>query len=126
MARPSSLNEELIEKFAEEIEDGLPIVYTCDLLGITKPSFVNWIKQGEADFETYNESIYALFFTSIKKAYAKYIRKTKNIIRKGENGWQGQAWWLERTNQNFVLNSDNNSEQETVIVNPSIKPNKKQ
>ena len=123
MAAPSKLNQELIKKFAAEVEDGLPLCYCCDLFSVTKSSFSGWMKQGESDFEAHNESIYAEFFNSIKMAYARFIQASKKRIYHGESGWAGTAWWLERTNQLFVLNSEDNSTQETVIVNPSIKRN---
>lgn len=116
----AELNKELILKFAEEIEDGLPLLYTCDLLEITWYTLNNWMKQGEADAIADKKTIHAQLFTSLKKAYAKFIKATKKRIYNGETGWQGSAWWLERTNKNFVLNNEDNGSSETVIVNPIV------
>ena len=124
MARPSKLNDELIKQFGEEIEDGLPLIYCCDLLSVSRPQFSNWIKQGEHDFNDECESLEAKFFNTVKKSYARYLKAAKRKIRKGEMGWQGEAWWLERTNKEFVLNSEGNDSQETVIVNPNVRPNR--
>jgi len=101
------LNDEMIENFAKEIEEGLPIQYTCDLMGITHISYLNWMKKGEAEYTAYETgegelTLYAAFFTAIKKAYAKFVRESRNRIRSGASGWQGAAWWLERTNQVFM------------------------
>ena len=124
MARPTNLNEETIKQFAADVEEGLPICYCCDSLGITKMSYSNWIKQGEYDFENSVDSIYGTFFYSIKKAYASYVRSAKKRIRKGENGWQGEAWWLERTNSMFVLSKEDTQQNETVVINPNLARNK--
>lgn len=102
MARPSKLNEELINNFAAEIEDGLPITYVCDLFGVTSVSYFNWMKIGEADFNNEEETLYAQFFNTIKKSYAKFIKASHKGIREGDKGWQGVCWWLERTNANFM------------------------
>lgn len=102
MARKTILNEELIEKFAAEIQDGLPVVYTCDLLGVSDTSYQNWMKRGKEDYEAEQESVYNSFFVSIKKAYALYVKNAKNEMRSKTNGWQSIAWWLERTNPFFM------------------------
>lgn len=103
MGRPSKLNEELIAKMYDEIAEGLPVSYTCDLFGISQVSFSNWMIQGKKDSEEENEdSIYYAFFVAIKKAQAIFVKKIGQEIRKGEQGWQGKAWWLERTRQDFM------------------------
>jgi len=120
----AKLDEKIINEFSEEIKDGLPFVYTCDLLGISHKTAMNWMRQGEADIEAEMKTLSAQFFRSIKNAYACYIKETKKAIRKGEAGWQGQAWWLERTNKMFVLNNESDSSVEPVIVNPTVNINK--
>lgn len=98
----SKLNQELINRMGEEIADGLPITYACDLLGISEGSYYNWMEQGEIDFNNDEETLYAALFECIKKSYATFIKECKRRIRKGEQGWQGTAWWLERTNTKFM------------------------
>lgn len=102
MARPSKLNEQLIKDMAAEVEEGTPIVYVCDLFGVTSQAYYYWMEQGEQDYKDENDSIYSSFFDSIKKAYAKYVIDSRKRIKKGEPGWQGTAWWLERTNNKFM------------------------
>lgn len=102
MARPSKLNEELIMKFYDEISEGLPICYTCDLLEINTSTYEDWMKKGEEDDNQNVDSMYATFSRTIKKAYAYFIQDSKNRIRQGVQGWQGTAWWLERTNNKFM------------------------
>lgn len=102
MARPSLLTEDLIEKMSAEIADGLPICYACDLFSVTEQSYFNWMEQGKHDFENNIDSIYATFFDSIKKSCAQFIVDAKKRIKSGIQGWQGTAWWLERTNNKFM------------------------
>lgn len=102
MGRPSLLNDKLIEDFAAEIEDGLPIIYACDLLGISDTTYENWMKWGKRDIDSEVDSLYAKFFVAIKKAYAQYVKNAKNEMRQKANGWQSIAWWLERTNPYFM------------------------
>lgn len=118
------LNDELIKKFAEEIENGLPFNYCCDLLEISTPTCMNWMKQGQADMEADIPTLQRKFYNKVKKAYATFIKNTKRKIYNGETGWQGSAWWLERTNQLFVLNNNNDDNVEPVIVSSKMRKNK--
>ena len=122
--RQSILNDKLIENMVVEVEDGLPFSYTCDLFSVSHQRFGEWMKQGENDFLNDIESIYAKLYNEMKKAYAKYIRHAKIRIKKGESGWQGEAWFLERTNKEFRITSDDNTVSEPVIVNAHMPRNK--
>ena len=125
MARPSVLNEELINNFCEEIEEGTPIKYICDMFYINPRSYNNWMKLGEEDVDNENyETIHAQFFLAIKKSQALYVKKIGIEIRKGERNWTSLAWWLERTNKEFRITSDDSNVTEPVIVNPSLPRNK--
>lgn len=100
--RPSKLTDEFIEQFAAEIQDGLPICYTCDLLGIHQVTYDAWIRQGEDDFKNNVESLHAKFYLSIKKAYAMFVKQSKNDMKDKSKNWTAIAWWLERTNPFFM------------------------
>lgn len=102
MPRKTILNDEFIADFAKEIQEGLPIQYTCDYFGITQPCYNNWMRRGEEELEQGLENYYTAFFLAIKKAYSCFIRESRNAIRSGKPGWQGTAWWLERTNATFM------------------------
>lgn len=102
MARPSKLNEQLIQQMVNLFEEGVPIVYVCDNVGILPRSYFQWMEIGERDFSEENETIYSEFFHSIKKAQSDYVINTNRDIRSGRMGWQGAAWWLERTKQEFM------------------------
>lgn len=100
--RPSKLNEELINQFCNELREGMPVQYTCDLLMVTQPSFSNWMRQGQQDILEENyDTIHCQFFMAIKKSQAEYVKTANADISSGRPGWQGRAWWLERTRQDF-------------------------
>ena len=99
------LNDELAEAFAQEIREGLPIQYACDLLKVGRGLYTRWMELGQAEAESEEpdqENPYFRFYVAIKKAYAEFLKEAKNTIRSGRNGWQGTAWWLERTNKDFM------------------------
>ena len=102
MARPSKLNEELIDTLGKKLAKGLPLTTVCDLLGITTMSISNWQKQGEEDFNNEVESLYSSLFYTIKKSRAEYEEIAADRIQSGEPGWQGMAWWLERTRPQYM------------------------
>lgn len=101
--RPSKLNEELIKEIYELVKDGVPVSYACDSLYITRMSFSNWMRQGEEDIlNEKHETLHAQFFYTIKKGQADFVTDSVRDIRSGRPGWQGAAWVLERTRQDFM------------------------
>lgn len=102
MARPSKLNEELIELMHSKLKKGLPISSCCDLLMITQPSHNNWVRQGEQDLADGIDSLFAQYFLMIKKGRAEFEESALEDIRNGKPGWQGAAWVLERTNNKYM------------------------
>ncbi len=128
MARPSKLTAELIEQVYAEVAEGAPVKYVCDFFCITQPCYSNWMQQGESDAAENIDSLYAEFFMTIKKAQADYVITTGKEIRKGEAGWQGKAWWLERTRQDFMPKQQIQADDEgkvTVVIGGKQKPNNK-
>ena len=103
MARPSKLNEELISKMCEKTRKGLTIESVCALFYVHPTSYFGWMERGEEDIKENNhDTIYAKFFYEIKKARAQFEEDSNDIISCGKLGWQGRAWWLERTNNKFM------------------------
>lgn len=96
------LDQEVINKAGKLATEGVPIGFICDNLGITRPSHGNWMEKGEADFINGIESLYSLYFEAIKKGQSEYVISAGRDIRSGRPGWQGAAWWLERTRQEFM------------------------
>ena len=102
MGRPSKLTEELIEEMADNLRIGLPVTSCCDLLGITDMSHSNWMSQGKDDYSNDVDSLYAVYFYTIKKSRAEFEKSALEDIGSGRPGWQGKAWVLERTNQKYM------------------------
>lgn len=97
------LSYELIEQVDKYLSDGLPTTTVCDLLCITPHTFNNWMNKGEADIESGDDSsIFGTLFLTIKNARAKFEVTANERIKAGEPGWQGMAWWLERTRPQYM------------------------
>lgn len=127
--RPSKLNEELINNLYNEIREGLPVKYACDLYSITTQSHFNWMKKGEEDFNQGIESLYSQYFDSIKKGQAEFVNQCGKEIRSGRVGWQGMAWWLERTRNDFMpkqaIEANTDDGKVTVVLGGKVKDVKK-
>lgn len=124
MARPSKIEDtNLLEQFKIKLEEGLPVKYICGLLGITRPSFYNWLEKGEEDFNNEEETIYSTFFDTVKKAQASFVNTAIKDIYSGKPNWQSIAWVLERTHQEFapMRGDSSNITDEKVIVKPGVK-----
>jgi len=128
MARPSKLNAELIEKIGEKLSKGLPLTTTCDLLGITTMSISAWMRQGEEDFEKEIDSLFAELSYTIKKARAEFEEFANDRIVNGAVGWQGTAWWLERTRPQYMPKQEitaGDDKKVTVVLGGKFKEVKK-
>ena len=102
MAKSPELSSELIKQMAAEVSEGTPICYVCDLFGVIEATYHNWMKQGQDDYNNGIETLQAELFFEIKKSCATHIVEARKIIKSGKPGWQGTAWWLERTNNMFM------------------------
>lgn len=102
MGRQTILDRQTIDGFSAEVREGLPLIYVCDIMRIPRSNYVQWMEAGQADENAGRESVYREFSTAVKQAYAEFVKDTKAVIRKGQPGWQGTAWWLERTNRDFM------------------------
>ena len=130
MARPSILNEQLIQRFCDKLRKGLAVQTTCDLLMVTQPSYNNWLRKGEEDLAAENyDSIFASFFLEIKKAKAEFEEMASERIINGEAGWQGTSWWLERTNSKYMpkqaIEANTEDGKVTVVLGGKVKDIKK-
>lgn len=117
----SIITPEIIKKLADEIADGLPFQYACDYCEVSRVTFEYWLRQGSVDDENDVDSDKRKFFKAIKKAYSSFIRESKRIIRAGASGWQGTAWWLERTNKDFQMNVAELNVPENITINTKMK-----
>lgn len=124
--RKETITEEIIVELSENLAEGLPIPYACDLLGITQASFQGWMRLGQKEYEEGLDSLQAKLFAAVKKSQAIYIKVAMKVIQSGNDGWQGMAWWLERTQMTFQKNESNaGGFNENITINSSIKRNKK-
>lgn len=115
------LDKETVIKFCTEYKNGLPIKYVCDLLCINHTVFFKWIKQGEVDAEIGANTIYNYLYTCVKQAYSEFLKECRRIILVGDKGWQGTAWWLERTNKDFQLQNFDPSDGENITINTQMR-----
>lgn len=83
--RPPKHTPELIKKLAGCIATGLTDQQAADAVGISHDTLSEWRK---AD---------AGFSDAVKRATAERLIQRIERIERGEPGWQGTAWILERT-----------------------------
>lgn len=120
--RPSKLDDKkFVDDFISCIECGLPIKYACDHTMISERVFYNWKKVADQedehalDDDFVPSKIYE-FIQLVKKAHVNYIMQANHTIRSGINGWQGSAWWLERTDHTFMPNQGEKQVSEPINV----------
>ena len=73
MARKSKLTPEVLDTILEEHSKGVPINSCCDLVGVSRQAFYDWIKKGEEGSKA-NKGLYIELAEGIKKARAKCIQ----------------------------------------------------
>ena len=66
-----------------------------------------------------------MHFYEIKKAHAEFIEQSLNTIRMLPKNWQAIAWWLERTDRNFMpkqqIEANTDDGKVTVVLGGKIK-----
>lgn len=77
-------NSELLKAIESHLQDGLPVITTCALVGIREQQYYKWLKQGNEYLRTEDEEdrnpnhvIYAYFVLRVNLAVAKW-EKRKN------------------------------------------------
>ena len=102
------LDSELKDKLVKAIREGLTIDIACDYVEINRSTFFRWKKEGaqlskeidEGDRKYYKltdrQKLLVDLLTEIRKALATCEHDLLQEVRKGERGWQSQAWTLER------------------------------
>ena len=83
--RPTKQTEKIVEQICEGISYGLTDEEVAALVGIDDSTLTRWKKEPE-------------FCGAIKKAQAARLLIRLKRIEKGETGWQGTAWAMERQN----------------------------
>lgn len=92
--RPRALTDEVQGKILAGLRLGTHFTTACFAAGIQPTSVTYWIKLVESGAE--HAQVYADFCNRIKEAIA--IAETQGLatLKMGEQGWQAQAWFLER------------------------------
>lgn len=81
MARKSKLTQDVLDTILEEHSNGVPINSCCDLVGVSRQAFYDWIDKGEKG-STANNGLYIKLYEGMKKARAECI---KNIVGRAFN-----------------------------------------
>ena len=116
-------NPEIIDELIKCLEDGVPIIYAGDYVGISEPTYYSYINKANDDIQAGKKnSIYIKFLKRVKKARSTFIQNNmKNIQTSANKGnWQSSAWLLERLDpETFALKKDfdNKHEENIEIVN---------
>lgn len=92
MARPTSLNDIVSQAICNALSRGNTRRCAAALAGISYASLCTWIRKGR---ETEEEPYHA-FLGRLEKAEAEAEDTMVTMVRIGDMGWQGGAWWLER------------------------------
>jgi hypothetical protein len=82
--RPAVVTMDKVEQIARLIAKGMTEEQACVRVGVNHSSFRTARHRNE-EFET-----------AIKLAQAEFLDESLDVIGKGEKGWQGRAWILER------------------------------
>ena len=92
--RPSkALDAKMVKALTDLLRAGAMIDAACAAVGISRTSFFDWMKRGQAD----KSGIYNDFADAVKKALADAENSLVAGIRNaGTTQWQAMAWLLER------------------------------
>ncbi|MDT9547611.1 MAG: hypothetical protein RI826_09795 [Chlorobium phaeovibrioides] len=92
------LNQRRIDEVIQGISDGLTKEAACQLVGISRATFYNWLSQGEDDAAAGRRTLKRQLFERIPVAEIKCEKWHLSNIRKGaERDWRASGWYLERT-----------------------------
>lgn len=101
--RPTKLSKTLIDEAVRMIEEsGCFAITVAKALGVTERTWYNWLDAAERaagkppSKRTKNDELYLAFADGMERAEAKVEIKSLTVCRRGDLGWQGSAWYLER------------------------------
>lgn len=80
--RPTKLDADLQRSMVRHLRRGLTIEATCDIVGIDRQSYYNWMERGEQ-----GEEPYLTFFGAIKQAMGQSEAVALAVVRKAALGW---------------------------------------
>lgn len=94
LERPQALTPDVQGLIVQMMAAGVALTTACQRAGVSRQAVDYWRRLYEAGAE--HAQKYADFFTALKKAAAEAEVDALAILRRGEQGWQAQAWFLER------------------------------
>jgi hypothetical protein len=85
--------DEVKEVLLAALREGMPKSHACDLAGLSRRTFYDWLDRAED-----GQVEYAQIAHDIKKAQADFVQARLAEIKKASSGgqWQASAWMLER------------------------------
>jgi len=98
--RKTKLTRRLLEEIKKIVEDdlllGMPIDLIADELGISRPTFYNWMDRGGKQAS----GLYREFLDIIKRGQALFAKRNLAVVSRAERNkdttWTPAAWLLER------------------------------
>ena len=90
--RPTSLTLDVRRAIIESLRDGATISVSCSAAGISRQTFYDWIKRGQAE-----ESPFKEFIDICERVIAESeISAVASIRAAGKKNWKALAWLLSR------------------------------
>lgn len=92
MPRKRKLNPAIQLEICKSIAAGIDVESACVREGVSKSTYYDWLKRGEAGESPFDE-----FLEAIDQAMAEVTRRvTYHVVKAAESDWKAGAWWLER------------------------------
>ena len=100
----SKLTPQLQAEFCKALENGASILGACGHVGITEPTYYNWIKRAN---EAKTKTKYVKFKECVETAKEKALFNFEQVIVSASmEHWQAAAWMLERRYPNMYGKRD--------------------
>ncbi len=114
--RPTKLTPETERAILKALSVGLYVETACDLAGVSRECFYNWIKEGEA----HQTGKHRRFSDNVKKAQAQAEGRLIGHLLQ-DDSWQSKAWILERKfrkrwGRNLAVENDGNLARDTADI----------
>lgn len=102
-------NPRLVETFCKYIKLGCSIKGACGSIGISEPTYRNYMHIAEKQLEEgIEDSLEIQFYNKVKQAEGDFETRNLELIQaKATDSWQAAAWLLERRRQQeYVIRQD--------------------
>lgn len=105
VGRPSKFTPERRAEILAAISRRAPYQLAAEANGISERTLFYWMELGSQHLEEGNDSEYAAFLQSIKRAEMQRIMEHTDMIAAKPERWQADAWLLERRWHKFFGSS---------------------